>query len=178
MNDAWIAAVFGLVGSVLGAGATMLGSWLSSHTERKKLAEQRLREQVAVSLALAAELKMMAAQNQAITNAFARFVEEGHALDTALLKAELTGTPLFYSRVCDRPDAVPSELIGEVVSAYALFAMANAGLQRWALAVPQISGDHLKNLSKHTQLSAEKGLEASKKLVAFAETKQGVSKQR
>ena len=166
MESAWVAGAFGLIGSVIGALATIVALRMSNAHQRKVRAEELMRERDALLSAFAAELDLIAQLTSARSTVIRRNAEQDEALPTALLRTELIGSPFYFSKLGDRVSAIPPALVEEIATAYALCSAADTAILRWVehedVALPL----SLRNLATLLDSASAKCKESASKLRA------------
>lgn len=131
MDSAWVAGAFGLIGSLIGALATLAGIRMTNLHANRTQAETLHRERVAVLHAYASELELIGQLAAARAEVMRMQSEKGAALQTSLLRTEVIGKPFFLSRMSEQVGLIPPKLAEELTTAYVMCETTDGGVLRW-----------------------------------------------
>lgn len=166
MESAWVAGAFGLIGSVIGAGATLWGMHISNIHQGKLKNEELVRERDGLLSAFAAELELIANITAARATVIAAAADKGQPLPSKLLRADLIGIPHYFGKLSDRVSAVPPALVEDIATAYSLCGVADAAIVRWLEPEGMVPPTALVTLSTLLHSAGAKCLESTKNLRA------------
>ncbi len=167
--DYWSAGA-ALFGSLIGASATLAGIALTHKQQEKIRTEDLRRERRAIALAISAELELIAQQARVIQTVLERTADAGTTLAPTLLQNELIGERFYFSRLGDKVDRMPPEIISDIATSYTLCGTADAAMLRWIRQEEPISAYSLRTLAVMLNAVALRCSETANKLVRHTET--------